>query len=187
MPTQSCQHIATHFASPLCLHIYSSPPFLSPHLESMAKTKQTAKKSTGGTATNKKITLRGKTGPKTSKTPQSHQPSKSPVLTPDVEMAEASTPGLDVSLQVANEEGTSDDEDGDDVSHYRPGIEFLAQNPTSGAICALMGVIYLWFAMDAKLLHASDVFQALALSQNRSWTITHSSVSGVLSAMKPSM
>ena len=88
----------------------------------MAKTKQTAKKSTGGTAASKKTIDCKKTDPKTSKTPQSDGPSQFPMLNPNVEMAKSSTPGLDAPVQVVSEEGrASGDEDGDDVSYLCSG------------------------------------------------------------------
>ena len=86
----------------------------------MAKTKQTAKKSTGGIA--KRRLIQAPTRTLRSHAPLSRAPSRSPQPTGDIEMAE----GPDLSKPIAeveplgyNKAGAIGGNKGDDVSFYR--------------------------------------------------------------------
>lgn len=82
----------------------------------MPKTKQTAKKLIGGVSKRKELGSVKRAD--RSMTLRSHQQSQSPQPTPDVEMAEATPPGLDAPLVTAAKGSTSDDEHTDHVSHH---------------------------------------------------------------------
>ena len=85
----------------------------------MPKTKQTAKKSTGGVSKRQQLVPQRKTN--RSETPQSYQPSQPPQFTPDVAMAEVTPPGPDALEVAAGKGGTSGDDNTDEVSHNQPG------------------------------------------------------------------
>ena len=149
----------------------------------MPKTKQTAKKSTGGSAKRKLIGH-----PVQSLSAQcshTHQASHTQSPTANADMAEEPTvSGIPL---VANSGGQLaslvETCNGDDTDHVScPFHQLLPKSPlehfNSGATFVLMGANYLSLATHVAVSLASNVFLGSALFQSWGWMNTHSGASG---------
>lgn len=149
----------------------------------MAHSKQTAKKSTGGSAKRRILTPRVVLPPNAS---------RSPSATPDVEMADeldSSTPnaGELLSSLVASSMQAASDATGDgaeDVSDYRRRISQFKLPPSdvsdSGVISAMMEAKHSSSVTTVGRQLANCAFQTSELCRTHCWKNVYSSVLGVV-------